>query len=85
MKTQFEIGQTIDAHESYESANQCFVCGKEIKESNIELKIAMTDNRTLISANEIESLNYGSDWSPKIGKTCVKKFPKESILEEINI
>lgn len=79
----YKLGDTVSAHENYEVTEQCYVCGKDLKESNVEIRVALTENQTLVSANDLNYLDYGTDWSPRIGKTCVKKFPKESIIEEI--
>lgn len=83
MKTKFQLGDTVSSHETYEVTSQCYVCGKELKETNVEVRIALTDNQTLVSVEELNNLSYGSDWSPLIGKSCLKRFPKESIIEEI--
>jgi hypothetical protein len=81
----YEIGQYVKAHKDYESSDQCFVCGKLLKEENVEVKIALTENGTLSTFEHISSQWYKTDWSPRIGKTCLNKFPKGSLFEMINI
>jgi hypothetical protein len=85
MKTKFQLGDYIGMHKEVESSEQCFLCGKELKETNVELKVALTENLTLISADEVNSLSYGTDWSPRVGNECAKRFPKESLFEVVLI
>jgi hypothetical protein len=85
MTTEFALGQYIGRHEEAESADQCFLCSKGLKETNVELRVALTENLTLISADEVHLLPYGTDWSPRVGNDCAKRFPKESLFETVLI
>ena len=78
----YELGQTIEAHKDYEASSQCYVCGKDLKESDKELRVALTNNQTLILAEDLNALDYGSDWSPRVGNSCVKRFPVGCVFEE---
>jgi hypothetical protein len=84
-KMKYQMGQYVKPHEDFEASDQCYVCGKPLKEQNVEIKIALTENSTLSTHEQISTQWYKTDWSPRIGKTCVNKFPKESLFEEINI
>lgn len=83
MKKQYNLGDSVDV--SNVGSGECFVCGKTLKESNVELRIALTDNGTVVTPEDLDSTWYGTDWSFRVGNECVKKFPKVSVIEEINI
>lgn len=85
MKTKFQLGQYIARNEEVESSDQCHLCGKELKETNVELRVALTENLQIISADEVNSLPYGTDWSPRVGNECAKRFPAESLFEVVLI
>jgi hypothetical protein len=76
----YEIGKYVKQHSSYESADQCLVCGKGLKETDVEIKVALTENGTLSTLDEIQSTWYGIDFSARVGTDCIKKFAKESIF-----
>jgi hypothetical protein len=76
----YELGQYVKQHATYESADQCLVCGKALKETGAEIKIALTENGSLSTLDEIQSTWYTTDFSARVGNDCLKKFPKESIF-----
>lgn len=76
----YEIGKTVKQHATYESADQCLVCGKELRETGVETKVALTENGTLTTFDEVQNLYYGTDYSARVGTDCMKKFPKESVF-----
>jgi hypothetical protein len=78
----YEIGQTVKQHANYESSDACFICGKELKESATEIKIALTENHTLSTLQEIQNTWFTTDFSPRVGNDCVKKFPTDSVFTQ---
>jgi hypothetical protein len=78
----YEIGQTVKQHANYITSDDCFICGKELKESGTEIKIALTENNTLSTLQEIQNSWYGIDYSPRVGNDCVKKFPTDSVFTQ---
>ncbi len=79
-EVKYEIGKSVKQHANYESSDSCFICGKELKESATEIKIALTENYTLSTLQEIQSTWFTTDFSPRVGNDCVKKFPVEAVF-----
>lgn len=83
-KTKFEIGQFIKIHEDRYTTDQCFICGKQLKDVEVETRIALTENFTLSTLEEINNQWFGTDWSPRVGNECVKRFPVEAVFTTEN-
>jgi hypothetical protein len=82
-KAKFEIGKAVPMHENRVSAYDCFVCGKELKDVEVETRVALTENHTLSTLDEINAQWFGTDWSPRVGNECVKRFPSESVFTTV--
>jgi hypothetical protein len=82
VNVKYEIGKTVKQHADYVTSDDCFVCGKELKATGLEIKIALTENQTLSTLDEISSTFYQTDYSPRVGTDCMKKFPKESLFTQ---
>ena len=82
-KEKFEIGKHVAVHQDYVGSDDCFVCGKELKESDVEVRVALTENHTLSTFDQVVSEWYGTDWSPRVGNECVKRFPVESVFTTV--
>lgn len=80
VKEKFAIGKNVPMHRDSVSSDSCFVCGKELKESDVEVRVALTENHSLATLDSIIGEWYSIDWSPRVGTDCLKKFPKESIF-----
>lgn len=83
-KAKFQIGKHVAAHQDYESGSDCFVCGKELKDAEVETRVALTENYTLSTLEEINNQWFGIDWSPRVGNECVKRFPAEAVFTTPN-
>jgi hypothetical protein len=79
-KEKFEVGKHVAVHQDYVGSDDCFVCGKELKESDVEVRVALTENHTLSTLDSIIVEWYSLDWSPRVGSDCLKRFPQESIF-----
>ena len=79
-KAKFEIGKPVPMHQDYVGSSDCFVCGKELKDVEVETRVALTENHTLSTLDSIIGEWYSLDWSPRVGTDCLKKFPQESIF-----
>ena len=55
-KTKFEIGQFVKIHQDYETTDQCFICAKQLKDAEVETRIALTENYTLSTLDAINAL-----------------------------
>lgn len=85
IKEKYQVGQTVTRHEDAESSDCCYQCGKELKTVKQELRIALTENLSLSTLKDIESTWYSTEWSPRVGNECVKRFPAESVFKvEVN-
>jgi hypothetical protein len=80
VKEKFAVGKPVPMHADYVGSDDCFVCGKELKQSDVEVRVAMTENQTLATLDSIIDKWYSLDWSPRVGSDCLKKFPQESIF-----
>jgi hypothetical protein len=76
----FEIGQFVKVHEDWEATDQCFICGKQLKDAEVETRVALTENYTLSTLDSIIGEWYSLDWSPRVGSDCLKRFPQQSIF-----
>jgi hypothetical protein len=83
-KAKFEIGQFVKPHQDWDTNEQCFVCGKELKDVEVETRVALTENHTLLTLDEINAQWFGTDWSPRVGNECVKRFPAEAVFTTQN-
>ena len=83
-KAKFEIGKTVPMHQDYVGSGDCFVCGKELKDTDIEVRIALTENHTLSTLEQINNEWFKTDWSPRVGNECVKRFPVEAVFTTEN-
>ena len=83
-KAKFEIGQFVKVHEDWETTDQCFICGKPLKDTEVETRVALTENYTLSTLEEINSQWFKTDWSPRVGNECVKRFPAEAVFTTQN-
>ena len=79
-KVKFEVGKAVPMHQDYVGSGDCFVCGKELKDVEVETRVALTENHTLSTLDEINAQWFGTDWSPRVGNECVKRFPVESVF-----
>ena len=79
-KAKFEIGQFVKVHEDWEATDQCFICGKQLKDAEVETRVALTENYTLSTLDSIIGEWYSLDWSPRVGSDCLKRFPQQSIF-----
>ncbi len=82
-KEKFEIGKHVPMHQNCVTSYECFVCGKELKDVEVETRVALTENYTLSTLDEINAQWFGTDWSPRVGKECVKRFPSESVFTTV--
>jgi hypothetical protein len=82
-KEKFEIGNHVPMHPNCVTAYECFVCGKELKDVEVETRVALTENYTLSTLDEINAQWFGADWSPRVGNECVKRFPSESVFTTV--
>jgi len=80
--TKYQIGERVSIHENSVNGYQCFVCGKDISENQPRTIVALTINQEIVTVEDLNALDYFDDWSFPIGKSCVKKFPQESIFVE---
>ena len=78
----YEIGKHVKPHSNYVTTDQCFVCGKQLKETGLEIKVALTENQTLSTFTDVQGEWYSLDWSPRVGTDCMKKFPLESLFSQ---
>jgi hypothetical protein len=83
-KTKFEIGQFVKIHEDRYTTDECFICAKPLKDAEVETRIALTENFTLSTLEEIKKQWFGTDWSPRVGPECVKRFPVEAVFTTEN-
>jgi hypothetical protein len=83
-KAKFEIGQFVKVHQDWEATDQCFICGKQLKDAEVETRVALTENYTLSTLEEINSQWFKTDWSPRVGNECVKRFPAEAVFTTEN-
>ena len=78
----YEIGKTVKQHQDYVTSDDCFVCGKELKATGLEIKVALTENQTLSTFTDVQGEWYSLDYSPRVGSECMKKFPLESLFSQ---
>ena len=81
-KTKFEIGQFVKPQSVF--SDECFICAKRLKDAEVETRVALTENFTLSTLEEIKKQWFGTDWSPRVGSECVKRFPIESVFTTQN-
>jgi len=83
-KAKFEIGEFVKVHQDWYTTDQCFICAKQLKDAEVETRVALTENYTLSTLDEINAQWFGTDWSPRVGNECVKRFPVQSVFTTEN-
>ena len=81
-KTKFEVGQPIQPHQDWVGSGDCFLCGKALKDVEVETRFAMTQDQTVSTLDAVNAQWFGTDYSPRVGSECVKRLPVESVLQQ---
>jgi hypothetical protein len=83
-KTKFVVGQPIQPHQDWVGSGDCFLCGKALKDVEVETRFALTQDQTVSTLDAVNAQWFGTDYSPRVGSECVKRLPAESVFTTEN-